>query len=34
MENHVTATIDGTVTKVAVAKGEVVETGQPIAVIE
>ncbi len=34
MENHVTATIDGTVTKLAVAKGEVVETGQAIAVIE
>jgi acetyl-CoA/propionyl-CoA/long-chain acyl-CoA carboxylase, biotin carboxylase, biotin carboxyl carrier protein len=34
MENHVTATIDGTVTKLAVSKGEVVETGQAIAVIE
>jgi acetyl-CoA/propionyl-CoA carboxylase biotin carboxyl carrier protein len=34
MENHVTATIDGTVTKLAVAKGDVVETGQAIAVIE
>src|SRR5919198_682939 len=34
MENHVTATIDGTVTNLAVSAGEVVETGQPIAVIE
>jgi acetyl-CoA/propionyl-CoA carboxylase biotin carboxyl carrier protein len=34
MENHVSATIDGTVTKLAVSKGDVVETGQAIAVIE
>jgi acetyl-CoA/propionyl-CoA carboxylase biotin carboxyl carrier protein len=34
MENHVTATVDGTVTKVSVSTGDVVETGQPIAVIE
>jgi acetyl-CoA/propionyl-CoA carboxylase biotin carboxyl carrier protein len=34
MENHVTATIDGQVTKLAVSKGEVVEIGQAIAVIE
>jgi acetyl-CoA/propionyl-CoA carboxylase, biotin carboxylase, biotin carboxyl carrier protein len=34
MENHITATMDGTVTKVAVSKGEVVEIGQALAVIE
>jgi acetyl-CoA/propionyl-CoA carboxylase biotin carboxyl carrier protein len=34
MENHVTATKDGTVTKLAVSTGEVVELGQAIAVIE
>jgi acetyl-CoA/propionyl-CoA carboxylase, biotin carboxylase, biotin carboxyl carrier protein len=34
MENHVTASMDGTLTKLAVTKGEVVEIGQPIAVIE
>jgi acetyl-CoA/propionyl-CoA carboxylase biotin carboxyl carrier protein len=34
MENHIVATRDGRVTRVAVSEGEVVELGQPIAVIE
>ena len=33
MENHIAATRDGVVAEIAVAKGDVVETGQPIAVI-
>jgi len=34
MENHITASHDGTVTEVAVSDGDVVETGQPLAFIE
>ena len=34
MENHVPAGSDGTVAKVSVSKGDVVEIGQPLAVIE
>jgi acetyl-CoA/propionyl-CoA carboxylase biotin carboxyl carrier protein len=34
MENHIASTRDGTVTAVAVEKGAVVETGQPLVVIE
>jgi acetyl-CoA/propionyl-CoA carboxylase biotin carboxyl carrier protein len=34
MENHITASHDGTVTEVAVSDGDVVETGQPIAFIQ
>jgi biotin carboxyl carrier protein len=34
MENHIAATVEGTVSEVAVAKGQVVETGQPLVVIE
>jgi biotin carboxyl carrier protein len=34
MENHITASHDGTVMEVAVSDGDVVETGQPLAFIE
>jgi acetyl-CoA/propionyl-CoA carboxylase biotin carboxyl carrier protein len=34
MENHIASTRNGTVTAVAVEKGAVVETGQPLVVIE
>jgi biotin carboxyl carrier protein len=34
MENHIVATRDGTVAEVAVSKGDVVETGQALVVIE
>jgi acetyl-CoA/propionyl-CoA carboxylase biotin carboxyl carrier protein len=34
MENHIPATHDGTVKEVAVAKGDVVDTGQPLVLID
>jgi biotin carboxyl carrier protein len=34
MENHIVATRDGTVTNLAVQAGQVVDTGQTLAVIE
>jgi biotin carboxyl carrier protein len=34
MENHVAATIDGTVAQVAVKVGDVVQSGQTLVVIE
>jgi len=34
MENHIAATVEGTVSEIAVSRGEVVETGQPLVVIE
>jgi acetyl-CoA/propionyl-CoA carboxylase biotin carboxyl carrier protein len=34
MENHVAATQEGTVSEVRIGRGDVVETGQPLVVIE
>jgi len=34
MENHIAATQEGTVAEIAVSKGDVVEIGQRLAVIE
>jgi acetyl-CoA/propionyl-CoA carboxylase biotin carboxyl carrier protein len=34
MENHIAAATDGTVSRVNVSKGDVVETGQPLVVLE
>jgi biotin carboxyl carrier protein len=34
MENHIVATREGKVMDVAVSKGDVVDTGQPLAVLE
>jgi biotin carboxyl carrier protein len=34
MENHIAATLDGTVSGVAVKAGDVVQTGQTLLVIE
>jgi biotin carboxyl carrier protein len=34
MENHIASTREGTVAEVAVSKGDVVDNGQPLVVIE